>query len=39
MIRAKVEKRVDQYLDLLSRWRYEVIEQMDLEYAQSEMTS
>lgn len=38
MIRAKVEKRVDQYLDLLSRWRYEVIEQMDLEYAQSEMT-
>lgn len=38
MIRAKVEKRIDQYLDLLARHRYQVIEQMDLEYAQSEMT-
>ena len=37
MIRAKVEKRIDQYLDLLARWRYEVVKRLDLEYAQSEM--
>ena len=37
MIRAKVEKRIDQYLDLLARWRYEEVERLDLEYAHSEM--
>lgn len=39
MIRAKVEKRVDQYLDLLARWRYEVIETIELAYSESEMTT